>query len=122
MNLNISNGDKMSGKLQVLRRLIKEKGYDFYLVPSIDDHNNEYVPECWQYRSWISGFDGSAGDVLIGLDKAYLSTDGRYFTQAEYQLDKNEFVLLKQTAFSSKIEEWLEENLASKTLAIDPKK
>ncbi len=122
MNLNISNGDKMSEKLQVLKRLMKEKGYDFYLVPSIDDHNNEYVPECWQYRSWISGFDGSAGDVLVGLDRSYLSTDGRYFTQADFQLDKNEFELLKQTTFSSKIEEWLEENLAGKTLAIDPKK
>ncbi|AIT08890.1 Xaa-Pro aminopeptidase [Candidatus Francisella endociliophora] len=112
----------MSEKLQVLKKIMQEKGYDFYLVPSTDDHNNEYVPDCWQYRAWISGFDGSAGDVLVGMDRAYLSTDGRYFTQADFQLDKQEFSLLKQTTFASKIEEWLSENLAGKILAIDPKK
>lgn len=112
----------MSEKLQVLRKIMQEKGYDFYLVPSTDDHNNEYVPDCWQYRAWISGFDGSAGDVLVTNDHAYLSTDGRYFTQADFQLDKNEFSLLKQTAYASKIEEWLSENFVGKTLAVDPKK
>ena len=35
--------------------------YDYYLITSTDDHNNEYVPLCWQYRAWISDFDGSAG-------------------------------------------------------------
>lgn len=112
----------MSEKLQVLRNLMQEKGYDFYLVPSIDDHNNEYVPDCWQYRAWISEFDGSAGDVLVGMDKAYLSTDGRYFSQAEYQLDSNDFELLKQTSFNSEIENWLLKNAKDKTVAIDPKK
>ncbi|QIV94398.1 aminopeptidase P family protein [Allofrancisella frigidaquae] len=112
----------MSQKLQVLRKLMNERGYDFYLVPSIDDHNNEYVPECWQYRSWISGFDGSAGDVLVTLDHAYLSTDGRYFSQAEYQLAKSDFTLLKQASFESEIEKWLAKSFADKTLAIDPKK
>lgn len=112
----------MSDKLQVLKKLMQEKDYDLYLVPSIDDHNNEYVPECWQYRAWISGFDGSMGDVLVTNEHAYLSADGRYFTQAEYQLDKKEFTLLKQTSFTSKIEEWLSDNFAGKTLAIDPKK
>ncbi|AJC49156.1 aminopeptidase P family protein [Allofrancisella guangzhouensis] len=112
----------MSQKLQVLRKLMNEKGYDFYLVPSIDDHNNEYVPECWQYRAWISDFDGSAGDVLVALDYAYLSTDGRYFSQAEYQLEKGFFTLLKQTGLESEIEKWLVKNFTGKTLAIDPKK
>lgn len=113
----------MSKKIQTLKNLMKEKGYDLYLVPSVDDHNNEYLPECWQYRRWISEFDGSAGDVLITLeDKSFLSTDGRYFSQAEYQLDNNEFTLLKQPGFESKIEEWLINNSNGKILALDPKK
>ena len=36
----------MSKKIQTLKNLMKEKGYDLYLVPSVDDHNNEYLPEC----------------------------------------------------------------------------
>ncbi|MGQ4003146.1 aminopeptidase P family protein [Francisellaceae bacterium CB52] len=112
----------MSQKLQTLKKLMNEKGYDYYLVPSIDNHNNEYVPPCWQYRAWISEFDGSAGDVLITQDMSYLSTDGRYFTQAEYQLDSKEFSLLKQKGYGSEIENWLTTNFKGKTLAVDPKK
>ncbi|QLE78712.1 aminopeptidase P family protein [Francisella sp. Scap27] len=112
----------MSIKLNTLRKLMTDKAYDFYLVPSIDDHNNEYVPKCWAYREWVSEFDGSAGDVLVTLDHAYLSTDGRYFTQALDQLDNKEFSLLKQKAYASEIEAWLGENFTGKTLAVDPKK
>ncbi|APC97374.1 aminopeptidase P family protein [Francisella frigiditurris] len=112
----------MSQKLQVLRELMAEKGFDYYIVPSVDDHKNEYVPKCWQYRAWISGFDGSAGDVLVGMDKAYLSTDGRYFLQAEKQLDSNDFQLIKQTGFESEITKWLWKNAGGKTIGIDPAK
>ncbi|APD50712.1 aminopeptidase P family protein [Francisella hispaniensis] len=112
----------MSEKLQILRSLMQEKGYDFYIVPSVDDHNNEYVPKCWQYRAWISGFDGSAGDVLVGMDKAYLSTDGRYFLQAEQQLNKDEFELIKQSGSAPEIVKWLWKNAKGKTIAIDPAK
>lgn len=61
---------------------MQEKDYIF-IIPSVNDHNNKYIPKCWQYCAWISGFYDSAGDVLVGMDKAYLSTDGRYFLQAE---------------------------------------
>ena len=43
----------------------------------------------------ISGFSGSAGTAVVTLDKATLSTDGRYFNQASKQLDSN-WHLLKQ--------------------------
>lgn len=38
---------------------------------------------------FISGFSGSAGTAIISLNKAALSTDGRYFNQAAKQLDSN---------------------------------
>lgn len=37
-------------------------------------------------RQFITGFSGSAGTALIGEEKAYLWTDGRYFLQAETEL------------------------------------
>ena len=43
----------------------------------------------------ICGFSGSAGTAVVTLDKAALSTDGRYFNQASKQLDEN-WLLLKQ--------------------------
>ena len=53
-------------RVERLRELMRRDGVDLYLVPSSDDHGNEYVPECWQRRRFISGFSGSAGDALIG--------------------------------------------------------
>ena len=47
------------------------------------------------YLEYISGFSGSAGCAVVTLDKAALSTDGRYFNQASKQLDSN-WLLLKQ--------------------------
>ncbi|MEM7253838.1 MAG: aminopeptidase P family protein [Pseudomonadota bacterium] len=73
-------------KVAALRRQMKTAGVSAYYVPSSDPHQSEYVPSCWQRRQWVSGFTGSAGDVLIGLKKAGLWTDGRYFIQAEEQL------------------------------------
>lgn len=64
---------------------------DYYLVPGTDPHQDEYLPEMWQRRTLISGFDGSNGDVVIGLEKAYLWTDGRYELQAKKQLDSTLF-------------------------------
>lgn len=108
-------------KLQLLRNEMVKNGIDMYLVPSIDAHNSEYVPECWQRRPWISGFDGSAGEVLITLDAAYLWTDGRYFLQAEQQLDSSVFTLMKQQGFVAETEVWLANNSSSKKLGIDPR-
>jgi Xaa-Pro aminopeptidase len=77
----------VSEKLEKLRQLMRQVGIDYYLIPSSDPHQNEYVPTCWQRRRWISGFTGSAGDVIVGLDQAFLWTDARYFIQARQQLD-----------------------------------
>ena len=81
----------VSEKLEKLRQLMRQVGIDYYLIPSSDPHQNEYVPTCWQRRRWISGFTGSAGDVIVGLDQAFLWTDARYFIQARQQLDPTNF-------------------------------
>ena len=98
-----------------------EASVDFYYVPAADAHRNEYVPDCWQRRAWISGFTGSAGDALIGMDHAYLWTDGRYFLQAGLQLDPNDFELMKQEQGTPSLNEWMKSNGAGKTYAVDPK-
>jgi Xaa-Pro aminopeptidase len=77
---------KTRDKIAALRRLMAERGLAAYLVPSTDPHQSEYVPECWRRRAWASGFTGSAGDLLVTARVAGLWTDGRYFLQAEGQL------------------------------------
>lgn len=46
-------------------------------------------------RAFISGFSGSAGTAVITATSAALWTDGRYFLQAEDELDCN-WILMKE--------------------------
>ena len=68
----------IQSRLTALREQMRAHGIHAYLVPSTDAHHSEYVPSCWQRRPWISGFTGSAGDVVVTLESAGLWTDGRY--------------------------------------------
>ena len=88
--------------LEKIQKLIKLHNLDYYWVEDKDPHFNEYVPEHWSRRSWVSGFDGSNGVLLIGLDSACLWTDGRYFVQAKKQLDESKLGI--------KMEKWIMPN------------
>ncbi|NKC16303.1 MAG: M24 family metallopeptidase [Gammaproteobacteria bacterium] len=73
-------------KLAALRGRMKAAGVAAYLVPGTDPHQSEYLPACWERRAWVSGFNGSNGELLVFAGGAALWTDGRYFLQAEEQL------------------------------------
>lgn len=70
-----------------LRRLMGERGIDAYLIPTSDYHESEYVGEYFKCRQFLTGFSGSAGTVVVTMEEAGLWTDGRYFVQAENQLE-----------------------------------
>ena len=73
-------------RLDSLRRLMEERGMDAYLVPTADFHESEYVGDYFKCRSFMTGFTGSAGTLVVTLDDAALWVDGRYFVQAGNQL------------------------------------
>lgn len=73
-------------RVAALREKMKERGFDAYLIVTDDFHASEYVGDYFKCREFISGFDGSAGSVVVLADRAGLWTDGRYFLQAEEQL------------------------------------
>jgi Xaa-Pro aminopeptidase len=77
---------QVSERLQGLRQELRKRKLDAYIVPSSDPHQSEYTPVHWQRRAWISGFTGSAGDVVVTAKGGGLWTDGRYFIQAEREL------------------------------------
>lgn len=80
---------EMSERLTQLRSLMKREKVDAYLVGSEDYHSSEYISGHDMRRSWISGFDGSAGTALVKSDEALLFTDGRYHQQASKQLSSD---------------------------------
>lgn len=38
----------------------------YYIIPSADPHQSEYVAEYYRGRAEVSGFTGSAGTLLVG--------------------------------------------------------
>ncbi|MBK8482096.1 MAG: aminopeptidase P family protein [Proteobacteria bacterium] len=91
-----TRGGLTDQRLAALRALMRARGLEAYLVPSADPHQSEYVPACWQRRRWLTGFSGSAGDVVVTLKQAGLWTDGRYHEQAEQELGGSSVELWRQ--------------------------
>lgn len=116
-------GFMIGRRVEGLRRLMAERGLDAYMVPSGDEHQDEYVPECWQRMRWISGFTGSAGTVVITAEIAGLWTDGRYHLQAEEELDPEVYTLFPVGLPGVKdAGDWLSENMrAGQTVGVDPR-
>lgn len=83
-------------RIQALRLAMNEAGIAAWIVPGTDPHINEYLPDHWAERKYISGFTGSAGKVVITQDMAGLWTDGRYFIQAADQLVEGGLELFKE--------------------------
>lgn len=110
-------------KLECIRELMNNKSIDAYMVLSEDYHNSEYVSDYFKVRQYISGFTGSAGTVVITNNKAGLWTDGRYFIQAEKELEGTGIELYKSGMPQViSIEEFVKQNLKSgNTLCVDGK-
>lgn len=85
----------VQANLAALREQMKQRGISAAIIPQADPHMSEYLSEHWQARRMLSGFTGSAGDLVVTLDKALLWTDSRYFLQAADQLAGSEIILMK---------------------------
>lgn len=108
-------------RLRKLRNLMKETKIDAYIIPTADFHQSEYVGEYFKCRSYISGFTGSYGTVVITKDDGRLWTDGRYFLQAEAQLADSGISLMRMNEDGvPTLSEWLARTLPhTATLGFD---
>jgi Xaa-Pro aminopeptidase len=123
-NNNENNIKKMkdnNAKLAALRLEMNKRNISAVLIPSQDPHFSEYVSKCFERRKYISNFTGSAGTCLVTKTSAMLWTDGRYFLQAEQELDSPAWQLMKQGEKDvPSVQKWLRENMESgAALAVD---
>ncbi|KIJ15105.1 hypothetical protein PAXINDRAFT_169294 [Paxillus involutus ATCC 200175] len=112
-----------SERLASLRALMREQDYNVgvFVVPSEDEHFSEYPSQADERRTFISGFNGSAGCAIITLQNAFLFTDGRYFLQAEQQLDKNWNLMKQGLPDVPTWQEFLSKNIEQGTrIGVDP--
>lgn len=104
--------DIICERIKLFRSYMSEKGLNAFIVVSSDPHSSEYVADRWKCREWVSGFDGSAGTVVITADKALLWTDSRYWLAADKALAGTGIELMKDgLAETPSITDWLSENL-----------
>lgn len=109
-------------RVESLRSFLLEEGLHAFIFPSTDPHQGEYIPDHWKTRTWISGFDGSAGTAVVSVSQAALWTDSRYFLAAEAQLKDTPFCLMKERIEGTPtIPEWLGRTLPpGAKVGIDP--
>ena len=74
-------------RLAALRKELKLRGLDGFVVPISDEHMSEYVGTYAQRLAWLTGFGGSAGTAVVLGDKAAMFVDGRYTLQVRDQVD-----------------------------------
>lgn len=96
---SLSSAERLDG----LRKQMRKHNIGVYIIPSEDEHHSEETALSDRRREFISGFTGSAGVAIVTLTdpdtllgEAILSTDGRYFLQAQKQLDLKLWKLNKQ--------------------------
>lgn len=93
-----------------LRTLMTANGWDAVVLRGSDPHSSEYLAPRYQTVTWLSGFTGEAGDLVVTADHAGLWTDSRYFIQAARQLDGTGIELHKtRMPESVDIPHWLAE-------------
>lgn len=99
-------------RLTAIRTLMERKRVDALIVTSSDPHLGEYVPDHWRMIRWLTGFTGSAANVVITKSFAGLWTDSRYFIQAEDQLKGSGFTLVRlRVPHTPEFIGWLGENI-----------
>ncbi|WP_188768140.1 aminopeptidase P family protein [Novosphingobium endophyticum] len=100
-------------RLDALRKELKSRGLDGFVIPISDEHMSEYVGAYAQRLAWLTGFGGSAGTVVVLTDPALepaaaIFVDGRYTLQVRDQVDGRlyDYESVPQTS----IARWLEEH------------
>lgn len=108
-------------RVEKMRAYMRANGFNAFVVVSSDPHSSEYVADCWKSREWLSGFDGSAGTVVVTEEKALLWTDSRYWLAAEKALAGTGFQLMKDgDGETPSIVDWLCANLETgNVVAVD---
>lgn len=104
-------------RLAKLRTEMISAGIHAYIIPSEDAHQSEYPSDYDLRRKYISGLSGSYGLAVVTRDQAAVWTDGRYFLQAEGELDCNWILMKMGESGVPSSTEWLISVLASTTNA-----
>ncbi|TKR94008.1 hypothetical protein L596_008359 [Steinernema carpocapsae] len=116
-----------TNKLERFRALFADKsivkcdGIEAYILPSTDAHQSEYISDHDFRVKFLSGFAGSNAFTIITKNEALLWTDGRYFIQANEQMEDGWTLMKQGLPESVDPVDWMVENLSSSVnVGFDP--
>ncbi len=90
------NSKDVEQNINALRRFMIGKKLDCFYISSFDIFLNEYVPLEDCHRYYLTNFTGSTAEVLVPLNgKVILFVDGRYYEQADLEVDPNQVEVYK---------------------------
>lgn len=78
-------------RVTAVRAAMAQAGVDAFLVPRADAHQGETVAARDERLKWLTGFTGSAGMAIVGMNRAAVFVDGRYTLQVTSQCDADVF-------------------------------
>ena len=111
-------GNIFTERIEALRSMMVDNGWDAVVVTGSDPHSSEYPAPRWKQVEWLTGFTGEAGDVVVTADHAGLWTDSRYFIQAMDQLEGSGVELHKtRVPGAVSIPQWLSDK--ARVVAVD---
>ena len=96
-------------RLRALRGRLGDLGVDGFFLPRTDEHGSEYLPPDAQRVAWLTGFTGSAAQVIVLMEKAAVFTDGRYTVQIAAEVD--EALFERRHVIEHPPSRWLEDSL-----------
>lgn len=105
-NAPFTDGPAPKDRVSAVRDQMRSAGLDAFVVPRSDEFLGEYVPARGERLYWLTGFAGSAGTAIVGLDQAAIFIDGRYTVQVTEQVDPTVFEICPIADISPG--EWLE--------------
>ncbi|MDE7460741.1 MAG: aminopeptidase P family protein [Paramuribaculum sp.] len=104
---------EIPARISSLRDQMRSRGISAVIIPQTDSHQSEYLADHWQVRRWLSGFTGSAGALVVTLDRAFVWADSRYWLQAAAQLEGTGIEVMEEGKPEvPDITSWLLANLA----------
>jgi Xaa-Pro aminopeptidase len=98
-NKELLSKNQIKENLESLKAYLVANNIDAAYISSFDPYLSEYVPMENCLRHYITGFTGSVANVLVHQEgKADLYVDGRYWEQADSEVDLDQINVRKVSA------------------------
>ena len=106
--------------LEGVRAELEQQELDGLIVLRADELPGKFLPLAAERVAWLTGFTGSAAEVVILADRCALFTDGRYQLQAKRQVDTDAVEI--RHIVRQPMSEWFLEKLSpGDRIGIDPR-